>query len=250
VAVVPNGVNPRAFSPDVRAAAISTGKRFRFLWVGGATRRKGCDILLSAYERGFKDSDDVCLVIKDASVYGGDLVEAVRKFRARAGAPEILHLTEDMTPSELPSLYKACQALVAPYRGEGYGLPIAEAMATGLPVLVTGYGGALQFARAETADLLRFRLLTRGLDGIDGYGTAGIPYLAECDVEELSSRMKEVFENEEEARRLGERAARDIRAHHTWAHSARRAAVRLAALADREGLWEPTEQMLLEAKSA
>ena len=38
----------------------------------------------------------------------------------------------------MAALYAACDCLVHPYRGEGFGLPIAEAMACGLPVIVTG----------------------------------------------------------------------------------------------------------------
>ena len=40
-----------------------------------------------------------------------------------------------MGTSELKALMQPCNALVAPSRGEGFGLPIAEAMLSGLPSL-------------------------------------------------------------------------------------------------------------------
>ena len=46
--------------------------------------------------------------------------------------------TRQLSEAELAGLYTACDCLVHPYRGEGFGLPIAEAMACGLPVIVTG----------------------------------------------------------------------------------------------------------------
>ena len=52
---------------------------------------------------------------------------------------------------ELAGLYAACDCLVHPYRGEGFGLPIAEAMACGLPAIVTGYGAAMDFCDERTS---------------------------------------------------------------------------------------------------
>ena len=51
-------------------------------------------------------------------------------------------------------LYRSCDVLVHPYRGEGFGLPIAEAMASGLPVIVTGYGACLDFCDEDNALLV------------------------------------------------------------------------------------------------
>ena len=42
---------------------------------------------------------------------------------------------------EVAALYRACDVFVLPYRGEGFGMPIAEAMASGLPVLVSNRCG-------------------------------------------------------------------------------------------------------------
>ena len=47
-----------------------------------------------------------------------------------------------------PGLYAPCDCLVQPYRGEGYGLPIAEGMACGLPVIVPDRGSTRDFCDA------------------------------------------------------------------------------------------------------
>jgi glycosyltransferase involved in cell wall biosynthesis len=52
---------------------------------------------------------------------------------------------------EMPGLYAACDSLVHPSRGEEFGLPIAEAMACGLPVVVTAGGAADDFCDDRTA---------------------------------------------------------------------------------------------------
>src|SRR2546428_731861 len=96
-----------------------------------------------------------CLVIKDfggQDVYAGQTLEAqIRSAQTRPDSPEILYLSDTLSPDELPGLYTACDCLVHPYRGEGFGLPVLEAMACGLPVIVTGGGATDDFVTDEFA---------------------------------------------------------------------------------------------------
>ena len=95
VHVVPLGVDHELFRPGVEPLPLPTGKRFRFLFVGGTIHRKGIDVLLEAYARAFTSADDVCLVVKDMGVgtfYRGQTARGlllVRLFRwaERAGVP-------------------------------------------------------------------------------------------------------------------------------------------------------------------
>ena len=48
-----------------------------------------------------------------------------------------------LNDQEMAGLYAACDCLAHPYRGEGFALPVVEAMACGLPAIVTGAGPAL-----------------------------------------------------------------------------------------------------------
>ena len=155
VFVVPNGVDPEKFHPQVAPMKLATQKKFKFLFVGGTIGRKGPDLLLEAYLKNFTAADDVCLVIKDfggSSVYSGQTFEAqIRAAQAIPNAPEILYLNEELPPESLPGLYAASDCFVLPYRGEGFGLPVLEAMACGLPVMVTAGGATDDFVRNEFA---------------------------------------------------------------------------------------------------
>jgi len=51
IRVVPHGVDPLVFRPDGARYEIPSPKRFRFLFVGGVSFRKGTDTLLAAYRK-------------------------------------------------------------------------------------------------------------------------------------------------------------------------------------------------------
>lgn len=59
-----------------------------------------------------------------------------------------------LTREDMRSLLASTNAFVLATRGEGWGLPIAEAMAMALPVIVTNHSGPAAYATAENAYLI------------------------------------------------------------------------------------------------
>ncbi|MGD0058527.1 MAG: glycosyltransferase [Verrucomicrobiia bacterium] len=234
VHVVPNGIDPERFRPGVTPLPLATSKTFKFLFVGGTIHRKGPDLLLKAFTENFTAADDVCLVIKDfggESVYAGQtLQEQIQAAQARPGAPEIVYLTDELAADAMPGLYAACDCLVHPYRGEGFALPVLEAMACGLPVIVTAGGATDDFAtedRAYPISASRQRIGYR----VGPFRLARPGWLLEPSFDELKQRMGWVFEHRDEARTKGQRASEVARRDWTWDRAARVAAQRLRALA-------------------
>jgi glycosyltransferase involved in cell wall biosynthesis len=237
VQVVPNGVDILTLSPEAPPLCLKTTKGFRFLFVGGTIHRKGIDLLLGAYRTAFTATDDVCLVIKDmggSSFYHGQTAqELIERFQSDPQAPEIEYLDMDLSSAGMASLYTACHCLVHPYRGEGFGLPIAEAMACGLAPIVTGYGAALDFCPPEIAWLLPARVEKLPVKKVGQLETVDYPWLAEPDFDLLVSMLRHAANNPEEVHRRGKAAAAFIRENYTWEHAARTADERLRAVAKR-----------------
>ena len=117
-------------------------------------------MLLEAYGAGFTKSDDVALVIKTFdnphNEIGKWLAEAKNN---RNDFPRCPYHQGRSFRCPLKALYEQCDALVAPSRAEGSGLPLAEAMLSGLPVITTGWAGSLiSQSQNSLADRLLFLL--------------------------------------------------------------------------------------------
>jgi glycosyltransferase involved in cell wall biosynthesis len=223
VHVVPLGVDLRRFHPEAAPFALETSKPFRFLFVGGTIHRKGINVLLETYAETFTAKDPVCLVIKDfggTSFYRGQTAaERIGQIRSRANAPDIEYLDRELDGDKLAGLYTACNCLVHPYRGEGFGLPIAEAMACGLPAIVTGAGAALDFCTEDNAYLIPARIMRFREKRIDDLETVDYPWLAEPDRAVLRDLLRTVVNHPAEAGARGRAAAAYVRAHLTWDHA-------------------------------
>jgi glycosyltransferase involved in cell wall biosynthesis len=226
VVVVPQGVDPDVFHPGAPPLRLPTARTFRFLFVGGSLERKGFDLLLAAYSEEFTRDDDVCLVIKDF-FYGGYGRADVAAVRRKPRAPEIRYSYGNRPAHEIAGLYTACDCYVHPFRGEGFGLPIVEAMACGLPVIVTGRGPALDYCTHDHAYLLDAEEQLVPGDWDPRFPTVRPPTWFEPDRQQLRRAMRAVFERRDEARRKGRRASAHIRARFTWQRAAARICARL-----------------------
>lgn len=229
VVIIPLGVDPDRFNPQAPLAKLNTDKCFKFLFVGGTINRKGVDLLLKAYCAEFTKDDDVCLVIKDF-FYQSHFAYLIQVLKGVKGAPEILYHYGNIPFEQLPSLYTACDCYVHPYRGEGFGLPILEAMACGLPVVVTNFGACLDFCNLDNSYLIAAKVVHWPQKRVDQMETVDYPFWAEPDISELRRLMRHIFENRDEAKKKGLRASSEVLGRFTWKKTAEQMRERITAL--------------------
>jgi glycosyltransferase involved in cell wall biosynthesis len=133
------------------------GKGFRFLHVSSCFPRKGVDVLLRAYGKAFSCNDDVSLIIKTFANPHNKVHEWLEEARKLNPLYPEVHIIEgDIKDAQVKQLYVSCNALLAPSRAEGFGLPLAEAMLMGIPVVTTAWGGQLDFCNEKTAWLVDY----------------------------------------------------------------------------------------------
>jgi glycosyltransferase involved in cell wall biosynthesis len=220
IQVIPNGVDPRLFSPEGPTSRPPGCREFMFLFVGGAIRRKGIDLLLEAYQQAFEPGDQVTLVINSlgssASYQHNNLDRLLLEFAANPRCPHLQVLTQKYDDATLASLYRGCDAFVLPYRGQGFGMPVLEAMACGRPVITTAAGPSQDFCTAE----ISYRISAREVEVPDDPPPLG-PLSGEFtwfepDVDQLAETMLQVYRERDKAVQRGRAAAKSVRQSHAW----------------------------------
>ena len=132
------------------------------------------------------------------------------------------------TDAEMVALYHSCDAFVLPTR-ERVGVPIIEAMACGLPVIVTDYGGHTEYANQNNAFLLNVEKMVEVNDPLVFSPQGAYGVWAQPDVNHLVQLLRHVFRHRDEARAKGLRAHQDVVNHWTWDHAALKAHAALYA---------------------
>ena len=201
---------------------------FRYLHVSSCFPRKGVDALLSAYGQAFRASDDVSLVIKTFPNPHNDVARELAALQEYdPDYPHVTLINRDCSAEELVGLYGACHAFVAPSRGEGLGLPLAEAMLFNLPVITTAWGGQRDFCDDDTAWLCDFQFARTQTH----FGQTHSVW-AEPDVDHLARLLREVhaLPEAERARRTANARYRILQ-DFTWDRVAQRTEQAIAALA-------------------
>jgi glycosyltransferase involved in cell wall biosynthesis len=200
---------------------------FRFLHVSSCFPRKGIDALLSAYGEAFTFDDDVTLVIKTFDNPHNDVRQQLADLRIRnARYPHVVTIFDDLSDGELKSIYNQCDVLVGPSFAEGYGLPFAEAMLSGIPVITTNWGGQLDFCNAGNSWLVDYHF-ERARTHFGLWASAW----ARVDVSSLAQAMRDAHGTDPSMRaEMAARGRSQLLARHRWKHVAERLTAAAATL--------------------
>jgi glycosyltransferase involved in cell wall biosynthesis len=164
VHVIPHGIDPGLAAPLPTAERIAFRRslrladdEFAFLNVGAMTWNKGVGPLVAAFAIHRRSHPKSVLVLKGGDyLYGPVLhasLEEARRLSAEVQNPAlgsaIRYVNNNLSWETISRLYRSADAYIAPYRAEGFNLPVLEAMAAGLPVLVSRGGASDDFCGAE-----------------------------------------------------------------------------------------------------
>lgn len=179
---------------------------FRFLWIGAPNPRKGWEEMMTAWKCGG------CTGVKEIELYVkttlGDLYEQ---------KANVIFDSRNMSLDELRDLYHSAHCFIFPTRGEGWGLTLSEAMATGLPCIATRYSGTADFFDNYVGYTIQYKMFNFNLEAYQLRADMATP-----DVADLINQMNHVFNHYKEALQKGKKAAERIRHYYTWPRAAQR----------------------------
>lgn len=204
--VVPIHIGGQGFDEKVFYPAKTRERdEFVFLTVAVAQGRKGTHALIHAFEKALGDVKGAKLIIKSNS--WGNLKDYGTKVK------NIEKIYEEYSREELADLYRRSDCFVLPTEGDSFALPGIEAMATGLPLIITNFGGPCDYCTWNTGYPVKFKMKKAGyLPG----------FQATPDEDDLANNLYHVFKFQKEAQGRGLYGGHVARSRWTWKHDARR----------------------------
>jgi glycosyltransferase involved in cell wall biosynthesis len=226
--VIPLGIDSNYFHPEGAAYKNPAGE-FVFLSIFEWGTRKAPELLLRTFSEAFSANEPVRLLVKimnrDPRV---SVKDEIRRLDLKVSGGRISYIYNVELPHyQLPALYRSADCYVSTSRGEGWNLPLMEAMATGLPSIATDWGGHTAYVREGIAFPLRVRGTTRVCGAGDYYDGH---CWADPDPEHLRHLLRWVFEHQTEAQKVGAAAAQEVARRWTWQGTATAIVKRLEAI--------------------
>ena len=130
IAVVPNLVSPRFFEGALHAPR---GKSFGFISIGTLEPKKGMDVLLRAFAAVHALIPDAVLTVCGS----GPDADALARQARELGIDDCVTFTGRISREEVAARLRENQCFVLPSRAETFGVVFIEAMACGLPIVMT-----------------------------------------------------------------------------------------------------------------
>lgn len=218
---IPHGVDLSLFQPEHKEHTdfifiANSGWRF------GMNDRKGIQYLLKAYFEEFTNKDNVVLILKLNPAYlnqGWDFHNECIKIGIKKSEtnPKVFINLNAINYKEMKNLYNMGDVFISTTCADSFNIPCLEAMACGLPIITTNYGGQIDFVNENNGWIInegRMKEISTELfyEGIEW---------KEPDVNAIRKVMRYVYEHPEEVKKKGQQALLDSK-NFTWRNSAKR----------------------------
>jgi glycosyltransferase involved in cell wall biosynthesis len=152
VFIIPHFVNTNVFD-KINIEEKIKEEIFTVLSIGQWTKRKGHEDTIISFYRALGLYNDCRLIVKyvkfqtDQTDVEKKVADIVKLNTTQYFAP-VFTIGNSVSLEELKDLYKQTSLLVYPSRGEGFGLPVAEVMSVGIPIVYIGWSATGEIANA------------------------------------------------------------------------------------------------------
>lgn len=209
------GIAPTVYYP---AAARPDGPWTLLAWGAALVGRKNILTAIRAFVAAGLPPDEARLVVK----LNAGMSESFVQDEHGQPYPNIEVIAQDWRyASQLGELCRSADCGIYTSAGEGWGLMVAEQMASGLPVICHNVTGMADFATDDLVLAVRSKGKERAPEYEKRFG--GVFWQAVPDFDQTVAHIRWAFHHREDAAALGQRAAQAMHEHWTWAQAGTRA---------------------------
>jgi GT2 family glycosyltransferase len=219
MAVMPLGYSPEIdrLYPDGLASTHTRSDLHLFVITNSHDlERYGTDLLVKACAQAYGPDDPVILHIKDYGIGSGS--DRLQKWiAAQPRFPRVVWHRDFLSREDLIRLYAEMDILIAPFRGEGFGMKVIDAMALGMPVMMPAFGGPMEFAHTDMYLPIQHHEVPVGPCYDRAHHVlSDAAYWCEVDLDNFVHQLQRLPYQREALHAIGRRARTHVRSHYSW----------------------------------
>lgn len=182
-----------------------------FEWI----ERKNPKALLKAYWQEFENEENVSLFLKTyrrnftsqktfTSTEKNEIKKDIGEWKKEVDQkhfPRVFLCSDLLAKHSILKIHRTGDCFVSAHRGEGWGIPQAEAMTFANPVISTGYNGIHDWVNNDLMFLLKYKMIP--VFNMQSNYYENDQKWADISISELMEKMRFVFDNQKKAREIG-----------------------------------------------
>ena len=226
VEVAPLGVDPRTFHTwDINHKNKDKNK-FTFLAVGKYETRKSYQEIIEAFELSFSKNSEHRLLLRLDNLFISDTYEHASKL-IRPDRKHQISIVKSNPPGSflkvevMAQLYRSADCFLFPSKGEGWGLPLIEAISCGTPYIATNYSGQTEYLNFCTQSYSDVKFTNELIQDkffltYNQFENGEIVTWAKPDVQDLANKMTLICNNWKNIKLQALSNAEIIHKHFSW----------------------------------